>query len=112
MTYTLQNHKAGDTFPGVLFTLSNQDGPINLTGAVIEIIFNNGEYIPNFLGRNQIHVLTSTDGKVVISSAASGEFNIKQQIISWEPRTYTGVLRVKFANGTIKTYADLTWTLK
>jgi hypothetical protein len=109
--YTFQNHRSGDTFAGVKFTLANQLGAINLTGAVIEVIFNNGESIAQFLNRRGLRFFSSTANEIAVTDAAGGAFEIREQVVDWEPRTYTGVLRVRFAGGKIKTYANITWTI-
>ena len=97
--YNLPNHISGDTFLGVSFALANQNGPINLTNAVITLTTNRGITI------------STTTGELVITNAAGGIFEIKEQIISFPKANYEYTIGVAFASGRKRTYIRGNWQI-
>jgi hypothetical protein len=100
MEYNLPTHTSGDTFFGVRFVLSNQDGPINLTGAVITLITDKNKS------------LSSTNGKIVITDAAGGAFQIPEQIINWPRGYYRYNIRISFPTGRVRIYVRGRWMIR
>lgn len=99
MEYSLPDHKTGDTFFGVSFALANQSGPIDLTGAAITLSTNRGRQ------------MSSTTGEIVITNAAGGVFEIKEQVINWPANNYRYRVRIRFTTGRVRTYITGGWTI-
>jgi len=99
MNYNLPDHISGDTFFGVSFALSNQDGPINLTNAVIT------------LNTDRNVTMSTTAGQLVITNAAGGVFEIKEQVINIPRAVYDYTIRVAFPGGRVRTYIRGNWQI-
>lgn len=99
MEYTIPNHISGDTFFGVSFAIANQNGAIDLTGAIITLTTNRGVS------------LSTTTGELVITNAAGGIFEIKEQIISFPKANYDYTISIAFPSGRKRTYIRGNWQI-
>ena len=106
-TYDFPDHKSGDTFPGVIFRLTDgSDDPIEIDGSVIEFhLFPDGEVV--------LSSDVSPGGITILdeSSEDGGRFMIDEQIIDWPPRTYKYEIIVTFDSGKVRTYVEGHWTI-
>lgn len=98
MIYNFPEHKRGDTFGGVQFTLSVNGAAKNLSGAVINMKIGN-------------NVLSTTTGEFVITDAVNGGFQFKEQIITLSARNYYYEITFVFSTGVVKTYIKGTWNI-
>lgn len=99
--YNFPDHVSGDTFYGIEIALSNQNGAIDLTGA--SIILKMKDMVNS-------DISTAND-KIIITNAAGGVFQIKEQVINWSPFNYTYSLIVIFPNGKTRTYLRGSWNI-
>ena len=106
-TYNIGDHKKGDTFDGVRFTLtkSSDSSPIDLTGASIACKF-----------RKQTKTGTvvadlSIGSGITVVDAVNGIFDIDAFDIDWSPLRYYYDVEITFASGVIKTYIEGTLTV-
>lgn len=105
-TYDFPDHKSGDTFPGVIFSMADGDGaPIPLDGVQIDLhLFPDGE----------VALSTESEGGITVLSDSSedeGRFMIDEQIIDWNPRTYKYEVVFTFLSGKVRTYIQGHWTI-
>jgi hypothetical protein len=105
-TYDFPDHKSGDTFPGVIFRLTDGEGePIPLDNCIIDFhLFPDGE----------VALSTESEGGVTILSDSSeddGRFMIDEQIIDWRPRTYRYEIIFTFPSGKVHTYVEGHWLI-
>jgi hypothetical protein len=105
-TYDFQDHDQGDTFPGVIFALTDGNSdPIPLDDVLIELrLFPDGEVAMDNDDVGGITVLSDSSGD-------DGRFMIDEQIIDWKPRTYKYEMVFTFGNGKVKTYIEGHWKI-
>lgn len=105
MAYNLKTHKSGDTFDGVSFTITVNSSPLDLTGASIEMtVFSQGN------GLKQVKKFTVGNG-LTITSPASGQFEIDEQVIDLTPNTYYYEIEFTLQDGSVKTYVCGEWRI-
>jgi hypothetical protein len=106
-TYNFPNHKSGDTFLGVIFTLTDgNDDPIDLDGAVIEL---------KTLSPHIQELTTVGGGGISIideSSSIEGKFQIDEQVIDWCAGSYEYEIVFTLASGHKRTYIKGTWVIE
>ena len=90
--YNFRNYKSGTTFDGVEFTINVNGTVLDISGVVIEFKF--GNKTP----------LSTSNGKVTITDAANGVFEIPEQILPYSAGTYNYICIFKFSNGEEKEY--------
>jgi hypothetical protein len=101
--YNFPDHKKGDTFKAVAFTLLYSDTllPISLQGASIECQFRLGSRTGA-----KVHDVNSTSGITIIDGLA-GKFKLNQLTnIYWDVGTYFYDIEITFADGVIRTYVE------
>lgn len=101
--YDFPDHKKGDTFKAVAFTLVNSETllPISLEGASIQCQFRYGSRTGA-----SVHDVNSTSGITIIEGLA-GKFKIDQLTsIYWDVGTYFYDIEITFADGVIRTYVE------
>lgn len=105
--YTLPDAYKGDTYNGVRFELLDQGEVVNLTGAVISLELKEDK------NESTISVLTLSTvvGGLSIPSPLLGVFQIDQQIIDIDAKTYYYDIEITFPDGTVKTYVKGKWTV-
>lgn len=104
-SYDFPCHTTGDTFDGVQFTCTLNSAPINLTGALI---------VMNIYIKTKPNILTlasSINGGITILAAVNGVFQIDPQIINIPANKYDYEIKINFADATVKTYIEGTWTI-
>lgn len=105
MAYNLSNHKSGDTFDGVDFTVTVNAAPLDLTGATITMTVKKDSC------KGQT-VLTLTNGSgLTVTNAANGQFEIDEQIINLPADTYYYEITFTLADTSVKTYISGYWTI-
>lgn len=101
VNYTFPDHHAGDTFPGLRFTININSTPANLTGAAISMIIT---------GKSNL-TLSTANNTIAITGAATGQFEVSKQVINLTRGQYQYVIRITFANGDIKSYIKGIWRI-
>lgn len=105
MAYNLSDHRSGDTFDGVDFTITVNAAPLDLTGATITMT------IKKDTCKGPV-ALTLTNGSgLTITDAANGQFEIDEQIISLPADTYYYEITFLLADSSVKTYISGYWTI-
>lgn len=90
----------GDTWPGLLFTLTEDGEPINLVNAEIKL-----QTFKNM--RRTLNLSTSNAG-ISIVDAASGQFNLEEiQYLNLEPGQHIGDLQITLQDGRRTTYCKV-----
>lgn len=107
--YTFRTIKSGDSCGDLPMILEKKFNdaftPINLTGASIKAQFKRDVNGP------VIFELSTTNGLFEITDATAGEFTRKNFRVAVPAGRYISDLQVTFADGTVKTYADLDWSI-
>lgn len=106
-TYNFNDHKKGDTFPGVTFTVTVNASPLNLTNATIKMAVKTSKTA----GTTAVKLFTSTSNNFTILDATEGIFKFNSQIISIPAGTYFYDIQIVLADGTVKTYIEGTWKI-
>jgi hypothetical protein len=99
ITYKFPDHKSGDTFQGVAFTISVNGTPPSLVGATINMKVGDKTY--SNTGR----------GEIEVTDALNCKFQLKEQRIILPPKTYDVAITILFADGKVKTYIRGTWRI-
>ena len=105
-SYNFPSHRAGDTFPGVQFTLELNGSPLDLTGAQALMQLRRA---PNVRHVEAEYALTVSDAAQV--GAPSGVIRFPAQIIDLPPHTYYYDIELRLADGTVKTYIHGQWPI-
>lgn len=99
----LDDHQTGDTFPGKVFTvLDDNDDPVDISGATIEMQFRSGKRLVGTL---------DTNSGVSFVSATDGTFRIDEQVISYAPGVLVYDAQVTTADGKVYTVASGRWVI-
>ena len=94
---------AGDTWPGLSITLTEDGNPIDITGAEIKVAFYNN--------RTLTLTLDTTSG-ITITNAAAGQFQFDViNRLNLNPGLHIGDLQVTFADDTRQTYCSVRLTV-
>lgn len=103
-TYNFPNHKKGDTFNGIQFTVNVNALPSDLTGADIKMELRN---------KNCIAVLgfSTGNGRITITDAVNGVFQINSGIIDIPVDTYNYDIQITYPVNIVKTYIEGTWKI-
>lgn len=91
--YNFLDHISGTVFAGVTFNVSVNGMPLNLSGATISAIFNDGQY-----------TLSTTNSGITIDSPLLGTFSINSQLISWRKDRYRYYITFTLEDGSVKRY--------
>ena len=107
-TYNFPNHIKGDTMQEVVFTITVNDNPLDLTGAEINMDMRLSTDIRTLAKR-----FTSTGGDptIEITNAAGGIFKVIEQIVDVPAGTYNYDIEITLADETVKTYIAGTWII-
>jgi len=106
-TYNFPDHKSGDTFPGVIFTMDAAAGTgVVIAGALIELL---GDPDNNVILDN-----ADLGGISILEDDSDGNerFMIDEQIIDWPPRTYNYSIRITLSVGYVKTFVEGEWNIR
>ncbi len=103
-TYNFPDHIKGDTFSGTSFHIDVNGSDLNLSGATIE-----AEFKRSLTEDRQ--TLSTTNGAITITDATGGDFEIDEQIINWEPDTYTYDIEIILSGGETRTWIQGSWTI-
>ena len=113
MIYQFPDHKKGDTFGEVSFTITSKSpttlvvAPIDLTGALVRIQFKKDK-------RSQCPALelnSLAGGGITITTPLEGKFRIDKRVIDIEAGTYEYDVEITLANGEVHTYVEGTLTI-
>ena len=98
--YNFPNHIDGDTFSGGIFKIrdTRTGQSIDITNCVIKIDFKLDYSSPIAF------TFSTTNGRVSITNASSGEFRINQFILNETPNRYIYDCEFTFVGGKVKTY--------
>ena len=105
--YNFPNHVKGDTFDGVLFTLTVNTVALNLTGAVINMdlrLTKTGVSVERFTSVADEHITIS-------ATPTDGTFTFNEQIISVDAGNYFYDIEIVFPDTTVKTYIAGRWNI-
>lgn len=103
--YDFKNHKKGDTFEGVAFTVTKNGSALDLTGASIRM---------QLREKSETGTLgaTYTDGDgITITDPTNGVFTFDKQIIDIRAQKYYYDIEITLASGDVKSYIYGTWTI-
>jgi len=106
-SYNIANHKHGDTWDGLTFTLTREGTPITLTNAIIRM------WVKNLIPDDpiQLKLDTEDEGGIEITDGANGIFVIGPVLITLAPGNYEYDIEIEFEDGTIKTYIGGNWVI-
>ena len=96
--YNMPTHISGDTFEGVQFDVTINGVAANLTGAEIILSFT----------RNTSKL---TSPKHIEISATPGRFVVRRQVLVLPIGTHEYRIKIRFADGTSKTYIKGQWRI-
>ena len=105
--YDFSNAVKGDTFDGVLFTLTLNGVAIDLTGATIIMdlrLTKTGTSVKRFTSVADEHITIS-------ATPTDGTFTFNDQIIDVDAADYFYDIQITFADDTVKTYIYGRWTV-
>ena len=114
--YNFPTVKKGDTFDGLVFTVSVNGTRLPLTGASIAIdlrVTPKGESVKRFstdTDEGGITILTAGTTPTV-DTGGDGQFMLDKQIIDVLANTYKYDIEIILANTTVKTYVGGTWII-
>ena len=97
--YNFKNHIKGDTLKEIVFTMTLNEEPMDLTDVIIQSQFRKH---PN--SKDAVLFLTSVDNEGITITENPGEFKINQQIIDIPAGDYVYDIEFTFDDGTVKTY--------
>ena len=106
VNYNFQNHVKGDTFNGVLFTVTVNDVAFDLTGATITM-----DVRPTKTGSVVATYSTTTTGITISSPSTAGKFTFDEQIIDIAAAKYVYDIEIELSSGTVKTYIWGNWEI-
>lgn len=104
MTYNFPDHKKGDTFNGVQFTVLVNNVAFNIVNAEIKL------KLRKTAQANPVKTMAVGTG-ITITNGASGVFKVDEQIIDIEAATYLYDIQIKTVGGVVKTYISGTWKI-
>lgn len=108
VSYNFPNHKKGDTFNGIQFTINVNGSPLNLTGASIAMDL---RLTPT--GASVERFSTAVGEGITISTPkTAGIFTLDTQIIDIAAGDYYYDIQITLANSTIKTYIGGRWIIE
>lgn len=97
--YNFPDHKRGTTFGGLQFELLINGVAKSLVGATINMKITKGT------------IFSTTTGELVITDAAGGKFQVREQVINLSPKVHSYELEFVFGDGKRKTYVKGTWRI-
>lgn len=95
-TYNIKSRLTGDTWPGITFTLSINDEPIDFTDCVVEMAFRKNSVI----GKLE-WLLSSESDDITIDDSS---ITILPRLLTLSPGKYVYDLQVTFPDSTVRTY--------
>lgn len=111
MEYKIPDHLKGDTFDGVIFTVSVNSVPLNLTDASFKMTLVKQAPQKDIKVKTPVLTLTSPSGGLSLVNGPLGKFQINKQIINIPPDVYAYDIQITLADGTVKTYVKGTWKI-
>ena len=105
-TYNFKEHNKGDSFDGIIFTVSRNESPLNLTDVKIRMQFRLTPTNPN-----AIELSSEKEDEIEITNAAAGEFTVLEQIIDFPAGDYVYDIQFEFPDESIKTYISGKWKI-
>jgi hypothetical protein len=106
-SYNIPSVIKGDNFNGVLFTISVNNVPIDLTGAIITMdlrLTKLGVSAKRFTS-------VGNAGITIVAPATDGKFTLNNQVIDITATKYFYDIQIVFADGTVKTYICGRWEI-
>lgn len=111
MEYKIPDHLKGDTFDGVVFTVSVNSTPLDLTGASLKMTLVKQAPQKDIKVKTPVLTLTSPLGGLSLVNGPAGRFQIDKQIINVPPDVYAYDIQITLSDGTVKTYISGTWKI-
>lgn len=107
MEYDFPEHRRGDTFVGIRFTLEVNGAPLDLTGATITMdLRKQGKTV------RSLRISTKESiGGITIITPEEGIFEIDPQIIDVPAGVYDYDIEFELANEDVKTYIYGIWPI-
>jgi hypothetical protein len=105
--YNIPDAIKGDTFDGVLFTVTVNNTLADLTDAIIKMdlrLTPTGTVVKNFTTVN-------SGGLTILNPPTDGKFKLDKQVITINPDSYLYDIQITFGNGEIKTYVGGNWEI-
>ncbi len=106
-TYDFPDHRKGDTFAGVQFTIVKNGSPLDLTGASLRMEMR--ELTPT--GSVGDTFTDDSDGGLTITDAANGVITFDEQVVDILAMLYYYDIEITLSNGDVKTYIVGTWII-
>jgi hypothetical protein len=107
MGYNFPDHIKGDTFDGVLFEVLENDLPVDLTGATINMDLRQTAASDTSLKR-----FSTTTNEIEITDPLLGKFQFKEQIVNVAAYSYYYDIEINYASGRTKTWIAGKWKIK
>ena len=102
-TYNIRARLAGDTWPGVSFTISVNEVPVDFTGCTVDMAFKRRSK----LGKLE-WLLSSDTGAIVI---LDNIITVTPRLLTLDPDNYVYDLQVVFPDETVRTYVTGNFTV-
>lgn len=105
--FNFPDHKSGNTFDGLSFTIAVNGVAVDLTGASVAAYFRKD----SIDGTVSLE-MTTDNGKLTLNSPATdGVINVAKQLVSLAWGTYYYDVRYVLADGETKTRVGGSWTI-
>jgi hypothetical protein len=105
--YNFPDHLKGDTYEGTKFTINVNNAPLSLTGAFIKMSLKT-----NKSAVRSDFDLSTTNGRLLITNATAGTFQVVPQIIDIPATLYYYDIEITLPNGKVKTYIEGQWKIE
>jgi len=105
--YNFPSHIKGDTFNGILFTVTINSAPLDLTDAELNMDLRLTPDTPVIAE----HFDSEGNGITIDANPATGNFTFNAQIIDIPADNYYYDIEVTFPSGSVKTYIGGRWNI-
>lgn len=95
-TYNIRARLAGDTWPGLSFTITVNEVPVDFTGCTVDMAFKRRSR----LGKLE-WLLSSETGAITVDDNI---ITVTPRLLTLKPDSYVYDLQVTFSDGTVRTY--------
>jgi hypothetical protein len=104
-TYNFQDHKKGDTMNAIVFTITRDASPEDLTGASIKM------KLRELNVRGDVAATYEVGTGFTLSDPSNGEMTFDKQVIDLTAMKYVHDIEVTLASGDIYTWIKGEWTI-
>lgn len=106
-TYDFPDHRKGDTFAGVQFTITKNGSPLDLTSASLRMEMR--ELTPT--GSVGATFTDDSGGGLTITDAVNGVLTFDEQVVDVSALLYHYDIQITLSNGDVKSYIVGTWDI-